>query len=95
MVTPKFLLIVGCGAFTLLSYYALLFTHWGNYFHGGGPVDSALLNAVVVISVYLCLELFRSTTSSLARILSALFGLPLLVIATLSLFYALKFIVSA
>lgn len=92
---PKLALVTAWLTLTTVAYYLLIFTEWGNYDHGGGPLDKVLLDAVVVLAAYLCFELFRSEKKIFPRVLSALLGLPLAAFIFFSLWYALKFIASA
>lgn len=54
---PRSLLLFSWVALTLLSYcLLLLFSNLGNYFHGGGPADRALLDAFAVLAAFLALD---------------------------------------
>lgn len=92
---PENALITASVALTIVAYYLLIFTEWGNYYHGGGPLDKAILDAISVLAVSLCFELFRSVKKGVSRGLLVFLGLPLLAISVFSLLHALKFIISA
>lgn len=87
-IRPLFLLWL---YFVLVSYYGLLFTYWGNYFHGGGPLDKALLSAAIVVATYLSLEVFRNEKRLRGRVISAVVGLPLFAFACFDLWFAVKY----
>ena len=87
---PRRLLLISWSALTALSYYLLLFTFWGNYFHGGGPLDAALLDAFIVLGAFLSLEVFRTEKGIALRVTSALVGAPLALFVVLALWFALK-----
>ena len=80
---------------TCIAYYGLLFTNWGNYFHGGGPVDKAVLSAVIVLAAYFGIELTRTDKRLWFRTTSYLIAAPLRLIAALDLFYAIRYILAA
>lgn len=87
---PRNVLLTTCGALTLLSYYLLVFTQWGNYYHGGGPVDKVLLDAFIVLAAFSCLEVVRTERVTALRVLCSLLGLPLAFFALVSLWYGVK-----
>lgn len=78
---------------TLFTYYALLFTHLGNYYHGGGPADLILIDAAAVVGAFLSLEIIRLEKSLLIKVTTALFGIPLGLFSLASLWFAIKRVV--
>lgn len=87
-------LVVCWLGFVLVSYYGLIFTFWGNYFHGGGPVDKALLSAAIVIAAYLSLEVFRKDKRRIVRGIAAVVGLPLFAYAFMDFWFAIAYAIS-
>ena len=79
----------------LISYYGLFFTYWGNYFHGGGPLDKAMLSGAIVVAAYLSLEVFRNEKKLWARVVTAFIGIPLFLFACFDLWFAIKYAISA
>jgi len=64
-----------CAVLTGLFYYLFFFTDWGNFSHGGGLVEHAILSAVTVVAAYLCLKVARSRQAMWARVAAMGFGI--------------------
>src|SRR5690348_1322635 len=82
------------GSFVLLSLlpiYLVVWTSMGNYWHGGGPYEAMLLDALVVFGAYGCLEAVRRSQLPPTRIAAVLIGVPLVALAVLELAYAAKY----
>ena len=94
MQLPRQTLLAIWGTFTLAAYWLLLFTNVGNYFHGGTPIESAMLNAVMVLASFSSLEVFHSEDNSTLRVLSVFFGLPLAIGALISVWHAIRYYVA-
>jgi len=88
---PRPTLLAIWGAFTVAAYWLLLFTNVGNYFHGGTPIGSAMLNAVIVLASFASLEVFRTEDNSTLRFLSFFFGLPLAIVVLISVWHAVRY----
>ena len=76
-----------CAVLTGLLYYLFFFTDWGNFSHGGGSVDHALLSAVTVVAAYLCLKVARSRQAMWERVVAVVFGIPP-ALATITLLFS-------
>ena len=88
-------LLPACAALTANAYYLVMLTHWGSYYHSGGPVGSMVVNAFVVLAAYSCLEVLRTEKVITFRVIAALLGVPLALFVLFSLWYGLKPYVSA
>lgn len=77
-----------CFVLTGLSYYLLLFTNAGNFYHGGGPGDWLFLNVCMVLGAYFCLQVVRSSRPLPARVVAGVLGVPLACFVLASLWYA-------
>lgn len=84
----KFRLPALCIAVTGISYYLLLFTNAGNYYHGGSPREWLALNICMLVGAYCCMKVARSSRPMVARFLAGLLGAPLAAIALASVWYA-------
>lgn len=72
-----------CAVLTGLFYYLFFFTDWGNFSHGSGPVEHAILSAITVVAAYLCLKVARSHQAMWRRVAAVIFGFfPALVAIT-------------
>jgi heme/copper-type cytochrome/quinol oxidase subunit 4 len=75
---------------TVAAYYLVLFTNFGNYYHGGTPMGAALVDAVVVLGAFSCWEVFRTEQPTPLRAVAASVGVPLVLVVLLILWYGLK-----
>lgn len=76
-----------CAVSTGLFYYLVFFTDWGNFSHGGGPVDHAILSAMTVVVAYLCLKAARSRQAKWERVVAVVLGIPP-ALATITLLFS-------
>jgi hypothetical protein len=90
MTLPRNILLGAWILVTAFAYYAILFTQLGNYYHGGGPVDHALVGVEVAVGTFLSLEVFRAERRILLKIGAALIGVPLALLTCASLWFGIK-----
>jgi len=83
--TRKFYVSV-CLPFIGAAYYLMLFTHWGNRFHGPGPWSAMAMDGFIVLAAYSTLELFRFRRGSGYWIL----GLPFVAAAIFRIYWAIS-----
>jgi hypothetical protein len=87
---PRKPLLALWGAFTLLSYYLVLFTPWGNSWQGARPWQEVLTQAVVVVAAFSCLEVVRTEKLVALRAVAGAVGFPLALVTLLTLWYGIK-----
>ena len=78
------------GVLTLLSYYLVLFTAWGNAWQGARPWQEVATQAVVVVAAFLCLEVVRTEKRVALRAVAGAVGFPLALVTLLTLWYGLR-----
>lgn len=72
-----------------LAYYALVFTGWGRFSSGAAPIDSVLLNALLVVALFVALDTYRSERVRAWRAACALLGFPLAFFVASTLWHCL------
>jgi hypothetical protein len=87
---PRRLLLPLWAALTLAAYYLLLFTQWGNRYHGGSPVKALVTDAAIVFAAFSSLEVLRTEKKVPLRAVAAAVGLPLALVALLTLWFGLQ-----
>ena len=79
-----------CMGLVAIPYYLILFTWWGNPYHGPGLWSVMVLNMFIVVGVCAAVELMRNCTAKWTKITATLSGLPLLLLLLASLYFAIK-----
>jgi pantothenate kinase len=87
---PRALLLVICAELTALAYYLVLFTNVGNLYHGGSYWGVVLTQAVAVLAIFSCVEVMRTEKVTALRALAGAFGVPLLLVTLLLLWYGVR-----
>ena len=95
MHVPKTALLCACSALTGLAYYLILFTDWGNPYHGGSYRGAVMTDAVAVLAIFSCLEVFRTERIIAARAVAGALAVPLLLVILVTLWYGLRRYVTA
>ena len=92
---PRTVLLILCAALTALAYYLILFTNWGNAYHGGKYLGVVLRDVVTVLAILSCLEVLRTEKVTALRALAGAFGVPLVLVTLLMLWYGVRRYVAA
>lgn len=87
---PRRILLPLWAGLTLVAYYLLLFTQWGNRYHGGTPAKALVTDAAIVFAAFASLEVLRTEKPVPLRAVAAAVGLPLALVALLTLWYGLR-----
>jgi hypothetical protein len=87
---PRFALLAIWAALTASAYALILFTNWGNAFHGGSPLGVLVTDAVIVLAVLACVEVIRSERGIVYRALAGAVGVPLVLVTLLTLWYGVQ-----
>ena len=87
---PRIALLIVCVALTALAYYLILFTNWGNAFHGATYLGVVLRDVVTVLAILACLEVLRTEKVTALRALAGAFGVPLVLVTLLMLWYGVR-----
>lgn len=95
MRVPRFLLLSACVALTAAAYYLILFTNWANPYRGGSYRGTVITDAVAVLAVFSCLEVFRTERIVAARAVAAAVAVPLVLVILLTVWYGLQRYVAA
>jgi hypothetical protein len=83
-------LLVICAELTALAYYLILFTNVGNLYHGGSYGGVVLTQAVAVLAIFSCVEVMRTEKVTAFRALAGAFGVPLVLVTLLLLWYGVR-----
>ncbi len=75
---------------SFIAYYLFLMTQLGNYYHGGNVISKISEDAIGVLAVFACLEIFRTERARLARITAVLIATPLVMVLGLELWFGIK-----
>jgi hypothetical protein len=92
---PRIVLLALCVVLTALAYYCILFTNWGNPYHGASYRNAVIAQAVVVLAVFCCLEVVRSERVLALRAVAGALGVPLLLVTLLVFWYGVRRYVAA
>ena len=92
---PRRVLLPACAGLTALAYYLVLFTNWGNLYHGASHRGATATGAVIVLAVFACLEVMRTEKLVPLRALAGALGVPLLLVILLTLWYGVRRYVTA
>jgi energy-coupling factor transporter transmembrane protein EcfT len=87
---PKSALLSLLAVLTVSAYYLVLFTNWGNPYHGGSYRGAVFSQAVAVLAVFACLEVIRTEKAFFIRALAGALGVPLVAVIALTLWYGLR-----
>lgn len=87
---PRTALLCVCAGLCLLAYYLVLFTDWGNAYHGGSYRGAVITQAVAAIAAFSCLEVVRSERVTAFRALAGALGVPLMLVLLLTLWYGAR-----
>lgn len=82
---PRAALLSSCAALTALAYYLVLFTNWGNQYHGSTYLKVVTTSAVATLAVSACLEVIRTEKVTPIRAIAGALGFPLLVVVLVTL----------
>ena len=75
---------------TSWAYYLILFTNWGNRFHGGSYVGAVVTQAAAVSAAFTCLEVMRTEKVVALRAVAGADGVPLVLSVALMLWYGVR-----
>lgn len=95
MKVPRMMLLAACVVLTLSAYYLALFTNWGHAYHGGTPLGTVIVLSAVVLGAFSCWEVFRTERLTPIRATAAAVGVPLALVALLTLWYGARRYVAA
>ena len=84
---PRFALLLVWVGLTGLAYYLILFTNWGNVYHGARYRGVVVTDVVAVLAILSCLEVLRSERVVALRALAGAVGVPLVLVTLLLLWY--------
>ena len=84
-----------CAVLTALAYYLILFTNWGNLYHGAAYRGVVITEAVTVMAAFSCLEVLRTERVVALRALAGALGVPLLLVMLMTLWYGVRRYVGA
>lgn len=87
---PRTVLLCVCAGLSLLAYDLVLFTDWGNAYHGGSYQGAVTTQAFAVLAAFSCLEVVRSERVMAFRALAGALGVPLLLVLLLTLWYGAR-----
>jgi hypothetical protein len=87
---PRALLLPLSAALTASAYYLILFTDWGNPYHGGSYRGAVATDAVAVLAAFACVEVMRTDRAVPVRALAGALGAPLVLVLALMLWYGLR-----
>jgi hypothetical protein len=87
---PRTALLCVCAGLCLLAYYLVLFTDWGNAYHGGSYRGAVITQAVAAMAAFSCLEVVRSERVTAFRALAGALGVPLVLVLLLTLWYGAR-----
>ena len=90
MILPRRLLLPLWVVLVLAAYYLVLFTNFGNHRHGGTLAGNVLVDAAVVVAAFSSWEVFRAERFVPLRAIAVAVGLPLLLVALLTLWLGLN-----
>ena len=87
---PRVVLLLVWAGLTGLAYYLILFTNWGNVYHGGSFRGVVLTDVVAMLAILSCLEVLRSERVVAFRALAGAVGAPLVLVTLLMLWYGVR-----
>ncbi|MDB5897071.1 MAG: hypothetical protein JWP22_1440 [Ramlibacter sp.] len=87
---PRPALLSLSAVLTALAYYLVLFTNWGNAYHGGAYLGTVFTDAVAVLAVFACAEVMRSEKAVPLRAVAGALGAPLVLVLALMLWYGIR-----
>jgi hypothetical protein len=87
---PRIALLLTWAGLTGLAYYLILFTTWGNVYHGASYLGVVLTDMVTVLAILSCLEVLRSEPVVAFRALAGAVGAPLVLVTLLLLWYGVR-----
>ena len=90
MSVPRPALWLLCAALTALAYYLVLFTSYGNPYHGGSYLGAVLTEAVTVLAAFACAEVVRTERLVPVRAVAGALGVPLVLVVALTLWYGIR-----
>jgi hypothetical protein len=90
MRVPRKLLLAAWPVLTLLAYYLILFTNWGNAYVKHSAAISVGFDAAVVLGAFSCWEVFRTEKHTPVRAVAAAVGIPLVLFTVATLWIGLK-----
>lgn len=79
-----------CVLLIAAPYFLVIFTYWGNPFHGPGPWSAMVMDGTFVLGAYSAVELFRGTRKLSIKIVTCLLGVPLIAAVAFRLYWATK-----
>ena len=77
-------------ALTGTAYGLILFTNWGNAYHGGSPLGVVVTDLIVALAVLSCVEVMRSERVLAFRAVAGAVGVPLVLVTLLTLWYGAR-----
>ena len=95
MTLPRRFLLPLWVVLVLAAYYLVLFTNLGNYYHRGTPAGTVLVDAAVVVAAFSSWEVFRVEVLVPLRAIAVAVGIPLVLVALLTLWLGLNRYVAA
>lgn len=95
MKVPRMIFLTACLLLTLAAYYLALFTNWGNPYRGGSPLGTVIVLSAGVLGAFSCWEVFRTERLTPLRATAAAVGVPLALVALLTLWYGVRRYVAA
>jgi hypothetical protein len=90
MTLPRRFLLPLWVVLVLSAYYLVLFTNLGNYYRGGTPAGTVLVDAAIVVGAFSSWEVFRSERFLPLRAIALAVGIPLVLVALLTLWLDLN-----
>lgn len=79
-----------CTALVATAYFTLIFTSWGNPYHGPGRWSVYVQDILLVIGAYASIELYRGAKASIQRAFAVMAGIPLFLLIAFSIYWAVK-----
>jgi len=95
MRVPRKLLLAVWPALTLLAYYLILFTEWGNTYVPRSTAMAVAFDTAVVLGAFSSWEVFRTEKLTPVRAVAAAVGVPLVLFAAATLWVGLRSHLSA
>lgn len=87
---PRPILLAACAVLTGVAYYLVLFTTWGSLYRGASYRTFVAADAVEVLAGFACLEVVRTERAVPLRAVAGAVGVPLLLVALLTFWYAVR-----
>lgn len=87
---PRVALLPASAILTASAYYLILFTNWGNAYHGGSYRGAVVTDALTVLAAAGCGEIVRTDKSVPVRAIAGALGVPLVLVLALTLWYGVQ-----